>query len=54
MCGVGSCEVRLFEDEVGLGTDELRLAKNSMTATTTRGKVRVKIFASITFYSRQI
>ena len=40
MCVVDDCDVKLLEDEVGLGTDELRLAKISMTATTTRGKVR--------------
>jgi hypothetical protein len=39
--------VRLFEDEVGLGTDALRLAKISMTATTSRGKVGVKILAPV-------
>ena len=39
-----SYDVKLFEDDVGLGTDELRLAKSSMTAASTGGNVGEKCY----------
>jgi hypothetical protein len=42
----GRYDVRLFEDEVGLGTGELRLANISMTATTLEGKGTLEMLSS--------